>query len=170
LPDDTDKIAFRTINYLRGIVLGKWIMSDKWIDECIKQKQWIDEINFEIIGSQLEPESNGSHKSRVKHENNEPLLFDKCNIFLYGQFQTYKKKEDLNDLIKITGATLLKREPKLHRIDSEPDTNSNNQHQMSYIIYEASTPEILLDNNRIKHVQLLDFLSCIDYYDTCGRL
>ncbi len=26
---EVDKIAFRTINYLRGIVLGKWIVSEK---------------------------------------------------------------------------------------------------------------------------------------------
>ena len=26
---EQDKIAFRTINYLRGIVLGKWIVSEK---------------------------------------------------------------------------------------------------------------------------------------------
>jgi len=31
---EVDKIAFRTINYLRGIVLGKWILSEK----CIKKK------------------------------------------------------------------------------------------------------------------------------------
>ena len=26
---ETDQVAFRTINYLRGIVLGKWIVSEK---------------------------------------------------------------------------------------------------------------------------------------------
>ena len=26
---ETDRIAFRTINYLRGIVFGKWILSEK---------------------------------------------------------------------------------------------------------------------------------------------
>jgi hypothetical protein len=40
------------------------------IEECIKQKQWINENSFEILGSQLEPESNGSHMSRIKHEKN----------------------------------------------------------------------------------------------------
>ena len=29
---EDDKIAFRTINYLRGIVLGKWIVSEKCKD------------------------------------------------------------------------------------------------------------------------------------------
>jgi len=77
------------------------------------------------------------------------------------------KKEDLSDLIKITGAILLKREPKLHRIDSDNDIN---QSSMTYIIYESSIPDVLLDNNRIKHIKLLDFLDCIDYYDTHGRL
>lgn len=86
---EEDKIAFRTINYLRGIVLGKWIISEKCrdfdeiisksinifsyslgIDECIRQKQWINENAFEILGSQLEPNSNGSHLSRIKHEQN----------------------------------------------------------------------------------------------------
>jgi hypothetical protein len=33
---EIDKIAFRTINYLRGIVLGKWILSEK----CIKKKRF----------------------------------------------------------------------------------------------------------------------------------
>lgn len=73
-------------------------------------------------------------------------------------------------MIKLTGATLLKREPKLHRINSDTDINNSNQSTMTYIIYESSTPEILLDNNIIKHIKLLDFLACIDYYNTQGRL
>jgi hypothetical protein len=97
------------------------------------------------------------------------LLFDKCQFYLYGQFQTYKK-EDLTDLIKITGAILLKREPKLHRIDSDTDINNSIQPSMTYIIYETSIPDVLLDNNRIKHIKLLEFLACIDYYDTHERL
>ncbi|CAF1090416.1 unnamed protein product [Rotaria sordida] len=166
---ESDKIAFRTINYLRGIILGKWIVSEKWIEECIKQKQWINENDYEILGSQLEPNSNGSHISRIKHEQNESLLFNKCQFYLYGQFHTYKK-EDITDLIKITGAILLKREPKLHRINSDTDSNNTNQTIMTYIIYESSTPDILLDNNLIKHIKLLDFLACIDYYNIHERL
>jgi hypothetical protein len=41
---------------------------------------------------------------------------------------------------------------------------------MTYIIYETSIPDVLLDNNRIKHIKLLEFLACIDYYDTHERL
>lgn len=99
----------------------------------------------------------------------ETLLFAKCQFYLYGQFHTYKK-EDLSDLIKITGAVLLKREPKLHRIDSDTDLNNSNSPLMTYVIYESSIPDVLLDNNRIKHLKLLDFLACIDYYETHGRL
>ncbi|UJR31077.1 hypothetical protein I4U23_018586 [Adineta vaga] len=166
---EQDNIAFRTINYLRGIVLGKWIVSEKWIEQCIQQKQWIHENEYEILGSQLEPSSNGSHISRLKHEQNESLLFDKCQFYLYGQFHTYKK-EDITDLIKISNATLLKREPKLHRIDSDNELNMGNQPLITYIIYETTIPDVLLDNNRIKHIKLLDFLACIDYYETHGRL
>ncbi|CAF3570624.1 unnamed protein product [Rotaria socialis] len=166
---ETDRVAFRTINYLRGIVLGKWIVSEKWIEECIKEKRWINENDYEVLGSQLEPSSNGCHISRIKHEQNEILLFNKCEFFLYGQFHTYKK-EDIADLVKITGATLLKREPKLHRINSDTDLNNSNQSIMTYIIYESSVPDILLDNNVIKHIKLLDFLACIDYYNTQERL
>jgi hypothetical protein len=158
------------------------------IEECIKQKQWINENQFEILGSQLEPDSNGPHISRIKHEQNvktniyflinsfflfsflkETLLFDKCQFYLYGQFHTYKK-EDLVDLIKITGAILLKREPKLHRIDSDTDINNSYQTPITYIIYESTIPDVLHDNNLLKHITLLDFLACIDYYDTHGRL
>jgi hypothetical protein len=32
---EQDKIAFRTINYLRGIVLGKWIVSEKCKKDCL---------------------------------------------------------------------------------------------------------------------------------------
>jgi hypothetical protein len=70
----------------------------------------------------------------------------------------------------MTGAILLKREPKLHRIDSDTDINNSHSSSMTYIIYESSIPDVLLDNNRIKHIKLLDFLACIDYYDTHGRL
>lgn len=40
------------------------------IDSCIQQKQWIDEKDFEILGSQLEPQSNGCQASRIRHEKN----------------------------------------------------------------------------------------------------
>jgi hypothetical protein len=45
--------------------------------------------------------------------------------------------------------------------------NNSHQSSMTYIIYESTIPDVLLDNNRIK---LLDFLACIDYYNTHGRL
>jgi hypothetical protein len=48
--------------------------------------------------------------------------------------------------------------------------NNSNQSSTTYIIYETSIPDVLLDNNRIKHIKLLDFLACIDYYETHGRL
>lgn len=99
----------------------------------------------------------------------ETLLFDRCEFYLYGQFHTYKK-EDLTDLIKITDGVLLKREPKLHRIDSDSDANTSNPPPITYIIYETTVPDVLLDNSRIKHIKLLDFLACIDFYDTHGRL
>lgn len=166
---ETERIAFRTINYLRAIVLGKWVVDEKWIDSCIQQKQWIDEKDFEILGSQLEPQSNGCQASRIRHEKNELSIFDRCQFYLYGQFHTYKK-EDLADLIKITGAPLLKREPKLHRIDSDSDVNNSHSTSTVYIIYESTIPDVLLDTNRLKHIKLLDFLACIDYYETQGRL
>jgi hypothetical protein len=40
------------------------------IEECLKQKQWVNENSFEVLGSQLEPDSNGPNISRIKHEQN----------------------------------------------------------------------------------------------------
>jgi hypothetical protein len=56
------KIVFQFFEFMIYFHVG--------IEECIKQKQWINENDFEIIGSQLEPNSNGSHISRLKHEQN----------------------------------------------------------------------------------------------------
>ena len=55
------------------------------IEECINQKQWIQENEFEIIGSQLEPDSNGSHISRIKHEQNVNRKIQLLSTFLKEQ-------------------------------------------------------------------------------------
>ncbi len=54
------------------------------IEECIKQKQWINENQYEILGSQIEPNSNGSHTSRIKHEQNvKRYIYSKKFFFFF---------------------------------------------------------------------------------------
>ncbi|CAF0860216.1 unnamed protein product [Didymodactylos carnosus] len=124
--------------------------NDSGIEECVRQKRWIEEEKYEVKGSAREPNSGGARRSRLKHEKNEPALFANCDLYLHGEFSTYKK-DDVKELVKICGCKMLTREPKLHRIDSS-ENNEDDSPRMTYIIYELNVPEILLDNKRIKHM------------------
>ena len=45
-----------------------------------------------------------------------PKLFEDCYFFLSGEFKVFEKKDFVN-LLELGGATILKREPKMERID-----------------------------------------------------
>ena len=53
---ETDRIAFRTINYLRGIVLGKWIVSETCKNQAVN-------VNISITMALLQGSTSASNRN-----------------------------------------------------------------------------------------------------------
>ncbi|KAL9653085.1 hypothetical protein ABK040_006304 [Willaertia magna] len=106
---DDNRYARRTLKYCIGIVCGAWIVGMEWIEEILKNNDWIDEEPFSAIG---DPNSvvNAPIEARKKGQKNGIGLFKDIRVFFYGQFKKSKNnppKEDLFRLITFGGGKVL---------------------------------------------------------------
>lgn len=61
----TEKFCTRTLNYMKGILMGIWIVSIKWLEDSIEKGFLVEENEYEASGSQKCPDANGPRKGRV---------------------------------------------------------------------------------------------------------
>jgi hypothetical protein len=76
----------------------------------------LEENDYEADGSTKNPKSNGPFKGRMNASCQYAKLFEDVKVFLHGEFTVFDK-EDFGKLVELTGAKVLKREPKLERLD-----------------------------------------------------
>ncbi|KAK0175373.1 hypothetical protein PV327_009127 [Microctonus hyperodae] len=103
----------RTINLLRGIIRGCWLVKFDWIKESVKAGEWLPAEKYEI-----------DHFSKAVKENRRdreifgnsyvPDLFATCGL-IYIEDNTTPPKEILKELIRTAGG-LITEEPKKSRI------------------------------------------------------
>eukprot|EP00794_Sanderia_malayensis_P003062 gene3062-3525_t len=109
---DKNNICPRTMKNLLAILTGKWIVSTAWIDECLKQNEWLGEDDYEV--SACSEQGIGAPKrARLNAAMQFPALFDGCSFYLSGEFQSTPCKSELLEMINLGGGRLLQREPKV---------------------------------------------------------
>lgn len=99
------------------------------------------------------------------------MLFEDCSIYLCGEFEVFEK-DDMIKLVQMTGANLLKREPKLERLDELITKETPHHLDQEYDANFNCCTFILYDKNKIKdirHNYLLTIkpnwlFSCIDQF------
>ncbi|XP_017562807.2 BRCA1-associated RING domain protein 1 [Pygocentrus nattereri] len=92
-----------TLTALQGILSGCWVVSFRWLADCLQQGRWLEESEFAA--------GEGPRRARVNGDNLLPRLFDGCFFYLLGSFQK-PPKEELLQLVKAGGGQLLSRQPK----------------------------------------------------------
>ncbi|PIK60991.1 putative BRCA1-associated RING domain protein 1-like [Apostichopus japonicus] len=100
----------RTMKFLQAVLLGKWVVNFSWVEECLKGKGLVPEVNHEICGTMIDSDSEGARKSREMANSQFPPLFDGCHFYIHGNFSPpTPPKEELASLLKLGGGTILTR-------------------------------------------------------------
>lgn len=106
----------RTMKYLLGVLTGKWLVSYKWITDCLKENKWLPESSYEVKGAPGACED-VPQKSRLNNFKCLPKLFDGCSFYLSGVYSKHLPKEKVMNLVTLGGGKVLYREPKTSDID-----------------------------------------------------
>ncbi|CAL1525972.1 unnamed protein product [Lymnaea stagnalis] len=113
----------RTLKYLHGVLAGKWIVSTDWLVSCIENCNLISEDKFEVKGCCSMKNSLGPQKGRLNRLQQLPGLFDGCQFYFHGKFNSpTPSREELVSLVRLGGGVLLTREPRLYNLDDYPYT------------------------------------------------
>ncbi|KAG2255111.1 hypothetical protein Bca52824_074405 [Brassica carinata] len=125
----------RTLKVLMGILNGKWIINADWMKASLEASQPVDEEPFEIhIDTQ--GCQDGPKTARLRAATNKPKLFDGMKFCFYGDFfKGYK--EDLQNLVKVAGGTILKTEEELN---AERSNNVGDQRSSPVVVYNIDPP------------------------------
>ena len=70
---DTKDTCARTLNYMKGVLMGIWIVSIKWLEDSVEKGFLLEENEYEAKGSSKLPHSNGPYKGRMNLS---------CQVFL----------------------------------------------------------------------------------------
>ncbi|KAL0884435.1 hypothetical protein Bca101_008416 [Brassica carinata] len=127
----------RTLKVLMGILNGKWIINANWMKASLEASQPVDEEAYEIhIDTQGCHDGPKTARLRAATDVKKPKLFDGLKFYFYGDF--YKGyKEDLQNLVKVAGGTILKTEDELSAEDNEGDQRSSSS---SIVVYNIDPP------------------------------
>ncbi|CAL4062939.1 unnamed protein product, partial [Meganyctiphanes norvegica] len=167
-------VCQRTTKYMTGLVSGKWILSHKWLEECLSVGGPVNPVPYEIQGTTHNANSNGPASARDNTAKMNPGLFNGCHMYLYGTFrQPYPSKKEMETVIRAGGGVVLAREPNAEDIPQMEQTvpfyaaaGSPLSECSHYIIYQEGSlePQLKYTMKHIKSLPLVWIMSCIDHY------
>ncbi|KAF3495303.1 hypothetical protein DY000_02058271 [Brassica cretica] len=128
----------RTLKVLMGILNGKWIVNADWMKASLEASQPVDEEQYEIhIDTQ--GCQDGPKTARLRAASNKPKLFDGLKFYFHGDFfKGYK--EDLQNLVKVAGGTILKTEDELTAENSNNVSESDQRSSSTIVVYNIDPP------------------------------
>ena len=103
--------AVATAGYYEALVMGAWIVNEKWTQECLNSNGFVDEGDYEVVGA-TKAVRGGPMEARLNRMKHLPKLFDGMHVYLYGSFdKPYPNRTELTAILRRGGAVVLKREP-----------------------------------------------------------
>jgi len=96
----------RTLKFLKGVLQGKWIVTEEWVDACLKEKRHVPENLYEVLGDDCSI-NGGAKRARETLKKGGLPLFSSCRVFFLGPFSS-PSKEELETLVEIGGGKVLK--------------------------------------------------------------
>lgn len=159
---------------LKAFAVGAAIVDYQWVLSSIQSKELVNLEKFEIHGTIEYPDTCAPKKSRMDRELLMPRVFERCNMAFTKDFRQESSisKQNLQELITLSGAQFLKREP-------DPDSSYLEDTVMVHIRNPNSplyyTTHIILYSDgknqelkyKMKHVKSLPvswFLKCLQTY------
>ena len=102
---NSDGLCPLTLNYIKGVVHGKWVVSSSWLQECVKLKRIPNEQAYEVEGDQTYGRTLAPYLSRRSRILGDPLLFENLVMFVGGATSLLPNDEISAILVEL-GATL----------------------------------------------------------------
>lgn len=102
-----NRVAKRTLKFLRAMLRGCWILSTEWMEACLQQDRLLAEMEYEITGDEYHPEEAGPRRARLSKAGNESPLLSGHSFYLYGSFSA-PSRTDLQHLVADAGAHLIR--------------------------------------------------------------
>ena len=106
----------RSLNYLRAVSLGLWVVTPAWLHKCVKRREWVPEAPFEIAADatshNTELAGNAPRRAREcvalqKAQGGSALLFHGLTFALLGRFSKERSELDWRFLISNCGGQLV---------------------------------------------------------------
>ncbi|XP_071554599.1 uncharacterized protein [Temnothorax nylanderi] len=95
--------AKSTLKYLQGIAHRKWIVSYRWIEDCIRQQKLLDEVPYEATTqNNVGINGAGPRNSRLREKG----LFEDFTFLCVGPYDNVSLSQ-YQDLLLATGATVV---------------------------------------------------------------
>lgn len=142
------------------------------MEDSVERGILVEENEYEAKGSVKNPDSSGPFKGRVNASSQYPKLFEDCKFYFHGDFAVFDK-QDLVKLVQLAGASVLKREPKLdrveelitveipHHLDREHDETFSCSH---FILHDTTKLKEDLKHKYLYSVKTSWLFSCIDQF------
>ncbi|XP_037785057.1 BRCA1-associated RING domain protein 1-like [Penaeus monodon] len=167
-------VCQRTLKYMMAVASGKWILSHRWMEDCITQELVLNPEKYEVSGSNHNASSNAPMQARTNAAKMRPGLFNGCHMFLWGNFrEPNPSKKEVEGLIKAGGGVILAREPNPESIPEKEQTvpyHSTPDGPLAtcshYIIYQEGSvePQLKYDMTHIKSLPLSWLIDCVDHF------
>ncbi|TRY74400.1 hypothetical protein TCAL_16866 [Tigriopus californicus] len=125
---DDDLQAEVTLKFLQGVSLGKFLIGIQWIRDCCDKEKVLDYHDYEVKHSSGE---DGPFRSRMAHEEHQPLLFKDYAFILRGKFQTIPE-DKFRELLQWSGG----------KIWRSPVTINNEDRGKRFIIVDRQSPHV----------------------------
>lgn len=125
---DEDLQAEVTLKFLQGVSLGKFLIGIQWIRDCCEKEKVLDYRDYEVKHSSGE---DGPFRSRMAHEENQPLLFQDFAFILKGKFQTIPE-DKFRELLQWNGG----------KIWRSPVTINNEDRGKRFILLDRQSPHV----------------------------
>lgn len=167
--------AKRTLKYLQAIACGAWILCENWMDACIANNGWVDEVSFQIKGCLDDTKVGGPLRSLTSRLRQLPRLFNGCHFYLYGSFSLpYPNKKDLGDLIRCADGQILSRIPKpdsdcvqaCTKVPYHADSDSKMYFFTYYIVYDPSQAPLprMVQQGKVCTISVSWILDCLSQF------
>ncbi|XP_039271269.2 microcephalin-like [Styela clava] len=97
--------ARRTMNVLRAIAKGLWLLSKNWVTDSISAGFWLEEESYEIYS--IFPAARKNRKCRSRNSIWENNLFAKFDGHIYISDDTKPSQDDLRELVSLCGGRIV---------------------------------------------------------------
>ncbi|XP_042873092.1 BRCA1-associated RING domain protein 1-like [Penaeus japonicus] len=167
-------VCQRTLKYMMAVASGKWILSHRWMEDCVSQELALNPEEYEVSGSTHNANTKAPKQARTNAAKMRPGLFNGCHVFLWGNFrEPNPSKKEMEGLIKAGGGVILAREPnpesipdKEQTVPYHSDPNGPLATCSHYIIYQEGSvePQLKYDMAHIKSLPLSWLIDCVDHF------